>query len=173
MVKGKFDSKVESFAQLTADNRLKIWDVATASASADYTPEGKLASELTALAWGLGATPSSGSKKKKSKRAAEVVAVGTVRGDVLLWDCARNEVQATLGGEGTEQTSRVNDLAFSASGSELFVCTSDGAVTCWHVASGVVSWRLQTGKASPHRDAGGDLLVTGATTIKVWDLATR
>jgi hypothetical protein len=82
-----------------------------------------------------------------------------------------------LGGADAGLTARVNDLAFSASGTSLYSCADDCTVTCWNVATGAVQWTLRSGKQPCRRlalhPAGGDALAGGGAAIKLWDLSTR
>lgn len=52
LVSGRFDASGELYATLTADSRLKIWEVATGNVRVEFTPTTHLADAFTCLAWG-------------------------------------------------------------------------------------------------------------------------
>jgi len=173
-----FDSTGESYANITSDSRVKIWDVASGAASHEFSPTGKQASELTCLAWGK--VPASGTasatKKKKAKQVHDVVAIGNLVGGVMLWDCSRGEVRQTFGGEGSGHTGKVHDVAINSSGTLLYTVTADCHVTCWNVSTGAQSWRTSVGKNAATRllvHGDDDEIVTASTAIKFWDVSTR
>jgi hypothetical protein len=60
--RGEFSPSGDSFAQLTSDSRLKVWDSDIGAATQEFAPPGDLAAELTAVAWGRAAAPNSTSK---------------------------------------------------------------------------------------------------------------
>jgi len=62
MVVGEFSPAGDAFAQLTAESRLKLWDVDTGAATQEFAPPGDLAAELTAVAWGRSAAPNATTK---------------------------------------------------------------------------------------------------------------
>ena len=78
-------------------------------------------------------------KKKAGTRAGNgVIALGTQKGLVVVWDLQRGEIHLRLGEKGDGHTARVTGVAFTNNGSYLYSCSSDLHVIQWNVESGKI-----------------------------------
>lgn len=160
-----FDSNFERFATVTADNRLKIWDALSGSLLKECFEPAHLSTNYTSIAWGTtnvhrhprscsalidllsqlqaanGEPPETKRSKKKkagTRVASGVLALGTEKGLIAVWDLQRGEIHLRLGEKGDGHTSRVTGVAFTNNGSHLYSCSLDMHVIQWNVESGKI-----------------------------------
>ncbi|KAM9708330.1 LOW QUALITY PROTEIN: WD repeat-containing protein 43 [Menidia menidia] len=175
-----FSPKSRRFLALCAqDGRLRIWDTDSKTLRQEYVPSAHLSATCTCITWGPCRTAKEGPQRKKRKSdsagqpGADLLAMGTAAGSVLIYSSARGALHCTLVGG------------------------HSGAVTCvdWHPEDGllysgsedanIVEWDLQTGRVQSKWKADraavsslrvspdGKLLLSAGRTIKMWDLETK
>lgn len=102
-----------------------------------------------------------------------LLAIGTMDGNVQMWDVATGETRFTFQGH----TGGATSLAFGAGGYLLAVGAGSGQVRLWDTASGEPSGMLQRHDAAVTSVAfqvDGFLVASGAAdgSLKVWDIAS-
>ena len=111
-----------------------------------------------------------------------ILASGTNKGTIELWDVATRQNIATLEGHGTKH-SRVWSVSFSPDGTTLASDYSDGTIELWEVATRQNIATLE-GHGTKHSRAGvwsmsfspnGTTLASGTNkgTIELWDVVTQ
>eukprot|EP00741_Cyanophora_paradoxa_P007161 tig00000123_g6930.t1 len=181
-----FDASATSFALVSADSRIRVWDCSSGSLRGEYAEPSHLVVKYTCVAW---APPGAeGAPKKKGKRPARsqssVLALGTEIGFIVIWDLARGEVARRLGAnkEGTGvgpdgHTRRVNDLCFNAAGTRLYSCSDDKHVIEWDLLTGAAVGKFQGAKHALKRLAlcppDEEEVIVASSTIKQVRLSDR
>lgn len=105
-----FDPTFASFALVTPDNRLKIFDVVSGSLRHQFVDSAHLSARYSCIAWGFATSKAcvvrglqltfwqSKHRGKKSKQELpSLVALGTENGFITVWDLARGAVVHHLG----------------------------------------------------------------------------
>jgi len=156
------DGKI--LASGSADNTIKLWDVATGR-------------EIRTLSghtnWVLSVAFSPDGKILASGSCGKQEGYLCVQGEIKLWDVARGTEIRTLRGH----TSDVYSVAFSPDGKILASGSGDNTIQLWDVAKGTLLRTLQ-GHTSWVRSVAfspdGKILASGSAdkTIKLWDVAT-
>ena len=180
-----FDSNLERFAAVSADNRLKVWEVATGQLRHHFAQPTHLSSTYTCLSWGQSAADAIAGSKKKRGKSRELIALGTAQGDVVCWDLAKGEiVQSMRTKDEGEGGRRVHDVCFDSKCAALFSCGEGSHILQWAVvdaASASASQhkavrRFKAEKRGVYKLAlsNDDSLLIGAgrAHIKVWELAS-
>lgn len=172
-----FNSNFDRFAVVSKDNRLKIYDSASGNLLHNLVEPGHLSFHYTCLTWG-NAKPHGADAGQPNELPGQVgvVAVGTEKGFVVIWDARAGEIVRKLGAKGEGHTARVNDAVFNSQGTFLFTCSNDKRVFQWNVETGEVMAHFTTGKQAFSRIAlspDGTMLATGGTAVKLWDLSSR
>mmetsp|Transcript_26972 Transcript_26972/g.45223 ORF Transcript_26972/g.45223 Transcript_26972/m.45223 type:complete len:702 (+) Transcript_26972:87-2192(+) len=175
-----FDSTAANYAQITADNRVRVWDVASGAVRGDYGEAEDASNIFTCLTWsrpGPFVKIASEAGAKKSAAQPKHLAVGASDGSVIIWDLKRGSVLHRLDRQ-SGHLSRVNDIVFGSNGDILFSCADDKEVLTWDVAKGSVINRFKAAKQRPSRLAlravGNDTeLIVATSTMKLWDLTSK
>jgi len=176
----KFSPQGHHLAVSTPDGRLGIWGAAGAGGVVDllqeYVPSSHLSAACTCVVWSPIANPA---RKKKKKRDADgepvvgggdLVALGTTAGTVLVYSVSQGDL-ATVFSQG--HTQRVNDVAWSDSGTDVWAAGQDGTVVKYSVKKLALETSFKTGKEpifSIRVLSDNSGLVTASRSIKVWDL---
>lgn len=111
---------------VSADNRLRLWDVSRAKEARCFVEKQHLAHSYTCFAWG----------RDETKGGLGVCAVGTSDGKAIVWDLARGVVVRTIASAGGAAAPAVADLCFSSDLSSLFVCSSDSNIFEYSIGTG-------------------------------------
>lgn len=164
------------FAAVSSDNRLKVWDAHTGALRHQFTQSSHLSAAYTCMAW---IPPQTQQKRRRSSGAVQqdsTLALGTVEGDILVWDMVRGEVVQTLS-HGTKRkkadsASPVSDVCPTASG-QLYSCSEDSPdVLLWCLADGRIASKLKADKRGVSSLAltnnGSQLITGGSAHITVW-----
>lgn len=118
-----FDAKSKTFAVLSQDNRLHLWDVETRKEKKSYVDKNHLSHSYTCFSW----------KQGKKDKLGEFV-VGYSDGIVIIWDLARGVISRTIG---TANESEVpTDIAFSLDKSSIFVSSNQNNVIQYSLSTG-------------------------------------
>jgi len=167
-----FSSASNSFFQLSADNRLALWDVSTGELKVLVQEKRHLSAEYVC------STQRSVMSKKSRKSVAgnkSIAAVGSDEGKIVVWDLLSGDVlHKKLRLPGANSSDRITGLCLSVDGTKLYVCTSTSKyVFELDVETGDVLRKFKVGKQSSCCvcvSPDGKTLLTASTEIKVWNL---
>ncbi|XP_061553167.1 WD repeat-containing protein 43 [Phycodurus eques] len=175
-----FSPKSQQYLAVCAqDGRLRIWNTDSKTLHREYVPSAHLSATCTCIHWGPCRTVKEGPQRKKRKseagqleEKADLLAMGTVAGTVLIYSTAKGILHCTLDGG---HSGGVNCVHWHPEDSLLYSGSDD---------TNIVEWDLQTGKTRSKwkADRGavtslcvspdGKLLLSAGQTIKMWDLDT-
>eukprot|EP00947_MAST-08B_sp_MAST-8B-sp1_P006601 g6601.t1 len=150
------------FLSVSKDNRIKIWE--TAYAEAEHLGAG-----YASLAW------YQDGESDDASRSMGLIALGTARGTVVVWDLDEGIVLQTLGSDGQGHSAKVAGVCFNATGSSIFSCASEKHALEWDVKTGKIARRIsigKTGASSVSVNAQGTVLATATSKVTLWDLAS-
>ncbi|XP_004559322.2 WD repeat-containing protein 43 [Maylandia zebra] len=176
-----FSPKSRQFLALCAqDGRLRIWNTDSKTLHQEYVPSAHLSATCTCIAWGPCRTVKEGPQRKKRKseavqveEKADLLAMGTAAGTVLIYSTAKGALHCTLNGA---HSGGVNCVQWHPEESLLYSGSDD---------TNIVEWDLQTGKTRSKWKADhaavtslcvspdGKLLLSAGHIIKMWDLDTK
>lgn len=128
-----FDAKSKTFALLSQDNRLHLWDVDTRKERKGYVDKNHLSHSFTCFNW----------KRGKKDSLGEFV-VGFSDGTLIVWDLARGVVSKTLGK--VNESDAPTDIAFTNDQNTVFVSSNQNKVLVYNLKSGEVERSLKAGK---------------------------
>ncbi|KNC51964.1 WD40 repeat-containing protein [Thecamonas trahens ATCC 50062] len=160
-----FNREGTAFATTSTDSRIRVWDTRSGELLHVLTDADHLSTNYTCLTWldvpasfGLGPKKTSkrkrgGSKSKESEgeggeETRAVLAVGTRKGTLLVWDVATEKIISRAGSRGGHSAAL---RALVARPDGLFSAGSDGQVLFW-------SWKTLTSDATPVIVADGTIL---------------
>ncbi|XP_041809568.1 WD repeat-containing protein 43 [Chelmon rostratus] len=176
-----FSPKSRQYLALCAqDGRLRIWNTDSKTLQQEYVPSAHLSATCTCIAWGPCRTVKEGPQRKKRKseagqveEKADLLAMGTAAGSVLIYSTAKGALHCTLDGG---HSGGVNCVQWHPEDSLLYSGSDD---------TNIIEWDLQTGKTRSKWKADraavtslcvspdGKLLLSAGQTIKMWDLDTK
>uniref|UniRef100_A0A7N6FF36 Small-subunit processome Utp12 domain-containing protein n=1 Tax=Anabas testudineus TaxID=64144 RepID=A0A7N6FF36_ANATE len=176
-----FSPKSRRYLALCAqDGRLRIWNTDSKTLQQEYVPSAHLSATCTCIAWGPCRTVKEGPQRKKRKseavqveEKADLLAMGTAAGTVLIYSTAKGVLHCTLDGG---HSGGVNCVQWHPEDSLLYSGSDD---------TNIIEWDLQTGKTRSKWKADraavtslcvspdGKLLLSAGQIIKMWDLATK
>ncbi|CAL8285732.1 unnamed protein product [Lota lota] len=176
-----FSPKSRQYLALCAqDGRLRIWNTDSKTLHQEYVPSAHLSATCTCIAWGPCRTVKEGPQRKKRKseavlveEKADLLAMGTAAGTVLIYSTAKGALHCTLDGG---HSGEVNCVEWHPQDGLLYSGSDD---------TQIVEWDLQTGKSRCKWKADraavtslcvspdGKLLLSAGQTIKMWDLETK
>ncbi|GAA6235893.1 WD repeat-containing protein 43 [Lates japonicus] len=176
-----FSPKSRQYLALCAqDGRLRIWNTDSKTLHQEYVPSAHLSATCTCIAWGPCRTVKEGPQRKKRKseavqveEKADLLAMGTAAGTVLIYSTAKGALHCTLDGG---HSGGVNCVQWHPEDSLLYSGSDD---------TNIIEWDLQTGKMRSKWKADraavtslcvshdGKLLLSAGQVIKMWDLDTK
>ncbi|KAM9340732.1 WD repeat-containing protein 43 [Symphorus nematophorus] len=176
-----FSPKSRQYLALCAqDGRLRIWNTDSKTLHQEYVPSAHLSATCLCIAWGPCRTVKEGPQRKKRKseagqveEKADLLAMGTAAGSVLIYSTAKGALHCTLDGG---HSGGVNCVQWHPEDSLLYSGSDD---------TNIVEWDLQTGKTRSKWKADraavtslcvspdGKLLLSAGQIIKMWDLDTK
>uniref|UniRef100_A0A8C9YK65 WD repeat domain 43 n=1 Tax=Sander lucioperca TaxID=283035 RepID=A0A8C9YK65_SANLU len=176
-----FSPKSRQYLALCAqDGRLRIWNTDSKTLQQEYVPSAHLSATCICIAWGPCRTVKEGPQRKKRKseagqveEKADLLAMGTAAGSVLIYSTAKGALHCTLDGG---HSGGVNCVQWHPEDSLLYSGSDD---------TNIIEWDLQTGKARSKWKADraavtslcvspdGKLLLSAGQIIKMWDLDTK
>ncbi len=128
-----FDNNSKSFAQLSHDNRLHLWDVDTRKERKAYVDKNHLSHSFTCFSWNNGRNGSTG----------EVV-VGFSDGILVVWDLTRGVISKTIGK--ANESDSPTDVVFSRDHKSIYVSSSQNKVLKYNITTGEVEKSIKAGK---------------------------
>ncbi|XP_012260662.2 WD repeat-containing protein 43 [Athalia rosae] len=166
-----------------SDGKLKIWDTATSLLKQEYVPNLHLSSPCSVLAWipvsrQSNSNSTSPWKKRRRKSTTEegeetgIVAMGSVNGNVILWDTATASVSKQLQ---NGHAGIITAITWSDSNG-LFTSAEDKQIVEWNVKENGIKSKWKSGK---HKITAltvltnQNSLISASKIIKWWDLATK
>ncbi|KAK3922503.1 WD repeat-containing protein 43 [Frankliniella fusca] len=172
-----FSLDSQYYAASGADGKLRIWDTQKNVLLQEFTPNLHLTSPCSCLKWlCTSSDPDTGTPSKKKRRksrdvGAEIIALGTSSGRILLYSVASAGVEAVL--DGGHRNAPVTGLSWFP-GTSLYSC-GDSTITEWDISGKKVKSKWKTG------DKVGCVLVSpdskyilsAARSIKLWDCASH
>uniref|UniRef100_A0A672HSF5 Small-subunit processome Utp12 domain-containing protein n=1 Tax=Salarias fasciatus TaxID=181472 RepID=A0A672HSF5_SALFA len=176
-----FSPKSRQYLALCAqDGRLRVWNTDSKTLQQEYVPSAHLSATCTCIAWGPCRTVKEGPQRKKRKseavpveEKADLLAMGTAAGTVLIYSTVKGALHCTLDGG---HSAGVNCVQWHPEESLLYSGSDD---------TYIVEWDLQTGKTRSKWKADraavtslcvspdGKLLLSAGHVIKMWDLDTK
>ncbi|XP_019123103.1 WD repeat-containing protein 43 [Larimichthys crocea] len=176
-----FSPKSRQYLALCAqDGRLRVWNTDSKTLHQEYVPSAHLSATCVCIAWGPCRTVKEGPQRKKRKseavqveEKADLLAMGTAAGTVLIYSTAKGALHCTLDGG---HSAGVNCVQWHPEDSLLYSGSDD---------TNIVEWDLQTGKTRSKWKADrasvtslcvspdGKLLLSAGQIIKMWDLETK
>ncbi|KAM7404017.1 hypothetical protein PAMA_004436 [Pampus argenteus] len=176
-----FSPKSRQYLALCAqDGRLRIWNTDSKTLHQEYVPSAHLSATCSCISWGPCRTVKEGPQRKKRKsevgqveEKADLLAMGTAAGSVLIYSTAKGALHCTLDGG---HSGGVNCVQWHPEDSLLYSGSDD---------TNIIEWDLQTGKTRSKWKADraavtslcvspdGKLLLSAGQTIKMWDLDTK
>ncbi|KAM7376632.1 hypothetical protein PAMP_006355 [Pampus punctatissimus] len=176
-----FSPKSRQYLALCAqDGRLRIWNTDSKTLHQEYVPSAHLSATCSCISWGPCRTVKEGPQRKKRKsevgqveEKADLLAMGTAAGSVLIYSTVKGALHCTLDGG---HSAGVNCVQWHPEDSLLYSGSDD---------TNIIEWDLQTGKTRSKWKADraavtslcvspdGKLLLSAGQTIKMWDLDTK
>ncbi|XP_043999208.1 WD repeat-containing protein 43 [Gambusia affinis] len=176
-----FSPKSRQYLAVCAqDGRLRVWNTDSKTLHQEYVPSAHLSATCTCVAWGPCRTVKEGPQRKKRKseavqveEKADLLAMGTAAGTVLIYSTAKGSLHCTLDGG---HSGGVNCVHWHPEDSLLYSGSDD---------TNIVEWDLQTGKTRSKWKADraavtslcvspdGKLLLSAGYVIKMWNLETK
>ena len=130
-----FDASGRYFVSVTADNRLKLWDIATGNLLQHFQEDKHLTASYTAIAYSLAAPTTSAQHKRKSSSSSAHsspslghVALGSRSGAITLFNLTTGDITAVSSTTGKAHSSPVLTVAFHSSTTRLLSTAVDGAL---------------------------------------------
>uniref|UniRef100_A0A3Q3W392 Small-subunit processome Utp12 domain-containing protein n=1 Tax=Mola mola TaxID=94237 RepID=A0A3Q3W392_MOLML len=165
-------------ASCAQDGRLRIWNTDSKTVDQEYVPSAHLSATCICIAWGPCRTEGPQRKKRKSEAVqveakADLLAMGTAAGTVLIYSTTKGALHCTLQDGG--HSGGVNCVQWHPEDSLLYSGSDD---------TNIIEWDLQTGKARKWKadraavtsmcvSPDGKLLLSAGQIIKMWDLDTK
>lgn len=130
----------KSFAHISSDNRIHLWDIVTRQEKRSYVDKNHLSHEFTCFTW----------KHGPKERLGHAV-VGYSDGLTMVWDLTRGVVVKTIGtvGESVVPTA----VAISNDASSVYVGSAEEDIVEFSLLSGEVVRKLKSAKKGVQRMA--------------------
>ena len=128
-----FGCSSNSFAHISADNRLHLWDVASKKERKAYVDKNHLTHSFNCFAW-----------HTVSKDQPGQIVVGFSDGLVVVWDLNRGVIARTIGK--ANESESPTDVVFANDAKSIFVSSNQNQIVQYDIASGAEIKSLKTGK---------------------------
>uniref|UniRef100_A0A8C5FR17 WD repeat domain 43 n=1 Tax=Gadus morhua TaxID=8049 RepID=A0A8C5FR17_GADMO len=145
-----------------------------------YVPSAHLSATCTCIAWGPCRTVKEGPLRKKRKseavqveQKADLLAMGTAAGTVLIYSTAKGALHCTLDGG---HSGAVNCVDWHPQDALLYSGSDDTQIVEWDLQTGKSRCKWKADRAavtSLCASPDGKLLLSAGQTIKMWDLETK
>uniref|UniRef100_A0A667ZU48 WD repeat domain 43 n=1 Tax=Myripristis murdjan TaxID=586833 RepID=A0A667ZU48_9TELE len=176
-----FSPKSRQYLALCAqDGRLRIWNTDSKTLHQEYVPSAHLSATCTCIAWGPCRTVKEGPQRKKRKseagqpeERADLLAMGTAAGSVLIYSTAKGALHCTLDGG---HSGGVNSVQWHPEDSLLYSGSADTHIIEWDLQTGKTRCKWKADRAAVTSlcvSPDGKLLLSAGHIIKMWDLETK
>ncbi|XP_069017055.1 WD repeat-containing protein 43 [Embiotoca jacksoni] len=176
-----FSPKSRQYLALCAqDGRLRIWNTDSKTLHQEYVPSAHLSATCTCIAWGPGRTAKEGPQRKKRKseavqveEKADLLAMGTAAGNVLIYSTAKGALHCTLDGG---HSGGVNCVQWHPEDSLLYSGSDDTNIVEWDLQAGKMRSKWKADRAAVTSlcvSPDGKLLLSAGQIIKMWDLDSK
>ncbi|XP_076023879.1 WD repeat-containing protein 43 isoform X2 [Genypterus blacodes] len=176
-----FSPKSRQYLALCAqDGRLRIWNTDSRTLHQEYVPSAHLSATCTCIAWGPCRTVKEGPQRKKRKseagqpeEKADLLAMGTAAGTVLIYSTQKGALHCTLDGG---HSSGVNGVQWHPHAALLYSGSDDTHIVEWDLQTGKTRCKWKADRAAVSSlcvSPDGKLLLSAGQTIKMWDLDTK
>ncbi|CAL9686203.1 unnamed protein product [Knipowitschia caucasica] len=176
-----FSPKSRQYLALCAqDGRLRVWNTDNKTLQQEYVPSAHLSATCTCISWGPCRTAKEGPQRKKRKseavqveERADLLAMGTAAGTVLIYSTVKGALHCTLDGG---HTAGVNCVQWHPEDSLLYSGSDDTKITEWDLQTGQTrsAWKADRAAiTSLCVSPNGKLLLSAGYVIKMWDLETK
>uniref|UniRef100_A0A3Q1GS38 WD repeat domain 43 n=1 Tax=Acanthochromis polyacanthus TaxID=80966 RepID=A0A3Q1GS38_9TELE len=176
-----FSPKSRQYLALCAqDGRLRIWNTDSKTLHQEFVPSAHLSATCTCIAWGPCRTVKEGPQRKKRKseavqveEKADLLAMGTAAGSVLIYSTVKGALHCTLDGG---HSGGVNCVQWHPEDSLLYSGSDDTNIAEWDLQTGKTRSKWKADRAAVTSlcvSPDGKLLLSAGQTIKMWDLDTK
>ncbi|XP_077477306.1 WD repeat-containing protein 43 isoform X2 [Stigmatopora argus] len=176
-----FSPKSQQYLAVCAqDGRLRIWNTDSKTLHQEYVPSAHLSATCTCIHWGPCRTVKEGPLRKKRKseaghveEKADLLAMGTVAGTVLIYSTVKGALHCTLDGG---HSGGVNCVHWHPEDCLLYSGSDDSHIVEWDLQTGKTrsKWKADRGVVSSLCvSPDGKLLLSAGQTIKMWNLDTK
>ncbi|KAF8795159.1 WD repeat-containing protein 43 [Argiope bruennichi] len=172
-----FSHQGEYLAYSSPDGCLKIWETSTGTLKQEFIPSSHLTATCTTLTWGPSRTISNLPKKSKNESLAvigdlQLIAMGTLTGDILLYSFTNAELYSLLA---NGHTGAVNDIYWHYVTNSLFTCSSDQHIIQWDISSGKIKSKWKADKFAVYSICVIDenRLLSASNSIQLWDIKQK
>ncbi|XP_061011070.1 WD repeat-containing protein 43 [Dama dama] len=170
------------FALASTDGHLRVWETANNRLHQEYVPSAHLSGTCTCLAWAparLQAKEGPQRKKRKSEvigtsNQADLLALGTAVGSILLYSTVKGELHSKLISGGHDN--RVNCIQWHQDNGCLYSCSDDKHIVEWNTQTCKVKCKWKGDNSSVSSlciSPDGKMLLSAGRTIKLWVLETK
>lgn len=171
-----FSPDGQYWANCGTDGKLKIWETSTSRLKQEFTPNLHLSSPCSVLEWLIvdQQTPTTASpwKKKKLEQKQQLIAMGTINGNVTLYQLSTASVCNILD---NGHTSKITAITWSSI-SGLFTAGDDYQIIHWNLQDNCIKCKWTSGKnkiTSLEALKDGKSLISAGRTITWWNLDTK
>uniref|UniRef100_A0A3P9H9M1 WD repeat domain 43 n=1 Tax=Oryzias latipes TaxID=8090 RepID=A0A3P9H9M1_ORYLA len=176
-----FSPKSRQYLAVCAqDGRLRIWNTDSKTINQEYVPSAHLSATCTCIAWGPCRTVKEGPQRKKRKseavqveEKADLLAMGTAAGSVLLYSTAKGTLHCSLD---EAHSAAVNCVHWHPEDSVLYSGSDDTNIVEWDLQAGKMRSKWKADRAAVTSlcvSPDGKLLLSAGHVIKMWDLDTK
>ena len=172
------------YVSITSDNRIRLFDTTSGSLMQELAEQSHLAITYTTLAWskkssGDGFAASSSKRKRNAKTSGPddtgsgLLALGTDKGNIVIWDLAVGRVVNKMSGH----SSAITSLSFGGSEETLFSgAAGDKNISQWSTSTGKCVAEINAGKRGTtwlSVNPSGTKLLVASSTMRLYDLASK
>ncbi|CAL1265776.1 unnamed protein product [Larinioides sclopetarius] len=175
-----FSHHGEYLAYSSPDGCLKIWETSTGTLKQEFTPSSHLTATCTTLTWGptqINLNLPKNSKKSKNESLSvvgnlQLIAMGTLTGDILLYSFTNAELYSLLK---NGHTGAVNDIYWCCVTNSLFTCSNDQHIIQWDITSGKIKSKWKADKFAVYSICVIDEnhLLSAGNSIQLWDIKQK
>ncbi|GBM73312.1 WD repeat-containing protein 43 [Araneus ventricosus] len=170
----------EYLAYSSPDGCLKIWETSTGTLKQEFTPSSHLTATCTTLTWGPSQINSNLPKSPKKSRNEslsvvgnlQLIAMGTLTGDILLYSFTNAELYSLLQ---NGHTGAVNDIYWHHVTNSLFTCSNDQHIIQWDISSGKIKSKWKADKFAVYSICVIDenRLLSAGNSVQLWDIKQK
>lgn len=161
---------VRHLATLSTDNRLKVWNAISGKLIQECVESRHLANTYTCLAF---------YSSSKSSSGIGLIAIGSSRGKIIIWNLHTSSIIQELGSASGEMAhaSQVNHVTFNRNGTLLYSCGDDKTIKEWQVKTGEVLKTIKCNKATGITklclSPDNQTLLSATSGIILWELSSQ